>query len=293
MIAANRPFAAAGVALMGAAVIATTPMATHSAPAIPHFAMPEIALQASVFDIFTFPAWQQAIANQVEFLAIQATGLTQAGSGLVQAVVTLPPTVITATQQLFSNNPLDALDTVETWAIDSAVSIVEPWLVANISVGQIQLAIQSALLPAEPLALVSIGNGLLTAFDDVSRAAIIAGQNLVAALATFNLGNIASAVIGGISSVAQSFVTGGQALVDGIVGAQDLIAGALQARPVAAVASSASAVAAQPAAAVAVAAAKPAAVKAADTGRRAPAAAAKSAAHQAKPAAASRRSAAH
>ncbi|HPX36615.1 MAG TPA: hypothetical protein PLH92_08625 [Mycobacterium sp.] len=285
MIAVQRPFAAAGIALLGAGVIAATPVLPRIDVAMPHLQAPAIALQSSIFDILQFPAFQQAVANEIEFVAIQASGLAQSGTGLLQSVVALPPTLITATQQLFSNNPLDALDTVETWAIDSATAIVEPWLVANINVGQIQLAIQSALLPAEPLALVSVGNGFLNAFDAVSRASIIAVQNVVAALGTLNIGNIVTAVVSGISGVAQSFVTGGQALVDGIVGAQTLIADALKARPVAALSASAATVGA--------ASAKQAAPRAAAAKRKAaPAATAKSVAHQAKSAAASRRSAA-
>lgn len=270
---------------MGAGIIAATPAITHSAAAIPQFTMPDISLQASVLDIFTFPAFQQSVANEVEFAAIQAAGLAQAGAGVVQAVATLPTTVITATQQLFSNNPLDALDTVENWTINSATNIVEPRLVANISVGQIQLAIQSALLPAEPLALVSLGQGVLNAFDAVSRASIIAVQNVVTALGTLNLGNIVNAVIGGITGVAQSFVTGARALVNGVVGAQNLIADALKARPIAALSASAATAAAAPAKRVAPSAA---AVKPV----RGPSAA-KSSARQAKPTANRRSAAAH
>ncbi|MCB9408937.1 hypothetical protein [Mycolicibacterium sp.] len=251
MNAATRPFAAAGVALMSAGFIAATPAIAPTTSALPQVHIPDVVLQASIFDIFTFPAYQQALLNEVEFVAIRAAGLAETAQGLAQSVFALPETVITAVQQTFSGNPLGALDTVEEWAIQSATDTFVPVIAANIEVGQIQLAIQSAALVAQPLALVSLGNGLLGAFDAVSRSLIIATQNLIDALGTFNIGNIVNAVVDGIGDVVDGFVTGGQSLVDGIVGAQTLIADALKARPVQAL----SAAAAAPVAAAPVAAA--------------------------------------
>ena len=218
-------------------------------PALPQVHIPELALQASIFDIFTFPAYQQAILNEIEFLGIQATGLAQSGQGLLQSVFALPGAVITAAQQTFGGDPLGGLDTIENWAIESATDTFVPVVAANINVGQIQLAIQSAALVAQPLALVSLGNGLLGAFDALSRAFIIATQNFVTALGTFNIGNIVNAVVDGIGGVVTGFVDSGQALVDGIVGAQTLIADALKTRPVQPLAQQASAAAVTPVAA--------------------------------------------
>ena len=232
MVAATRPFAAAGVALMGAGIIAATPAVTPMPTALPQVHIPELALQASIFDIFTFPAYQQALLNEVEFLGIRATGLAQSGQGLVQSALTRPNTVITAVQQTFGGNPLGALDTVENWAIESATATFVPAIAANIEVGQIQLAIQSALLVAQPLALVALGAGLLSGFNAVATAFIETAQNIVAAVTAFNIGDIVNAVVSGIGDVATSFVTGGQAVVTGIVTAQDLLADALAARPV-------------------------------------------------------------
>ena len=231
MNAATRPFAAAGVALMSAGFIAATPAIAPTTSALPQVHIPDLALQASIFDIFTFPAYQQAILNEVEFVAIRATGLAESAQGLAQSVFTLPETVITAVQQTFGGNPLGALDTVEEWAIQSVTDTFVPTITANIEVGQIQLAIQSAALVAQPLAWVSLGTGLLGAFDAASRSVIIATQNLIDALGTFNIGNIVNAVVDGIGDVVNGFVTGGQSLVGGIYGAQTLIADALKARP--------------------------------------------------------------
>ena len=255
MNAATRPFAAAGVALMSAGFIAATPAIAPTTSALPQVHIPDLALQASIFDIFTFPAYQQAILNEVEFVAIRATGLAESAQGLAQSVFTLPETVITAVQQTFGGNPLGALDTVEEWAIQSVTDTFVPTITANIEVGQIQLAIQSAALVAQPLAWVSLGTGLLGAFDAASRSVIIATQNLIDALGTFNIGNIVNAVVDGIGDVVNGFVTGGQSLVDGIYGAQTLIADALKARPAQPLSAAAAApVAAAPVAATPVAA---------------------------------------
>lgn len=231
MILAARPLAGTAVAILGAGVIGLSPTPTPSHIALPELHLPEIALQASILDIFTFPAWQQAIANQVEFIAIQATGLAEGGAGLLTSVSQLPATLGTAFQQVFSGDALDALTTVQDWALAAADATFVPPIAANITVGQIQLAIQSALLPAEPLALVAIGSGLFGASDTITRALIIATQNVVSAIATFNPVAIVQSIVTGVTGVVSSLGVAGQQVVDGIVAAQTGIATALAARP--------------------------------------------------------------
>ena len=232
VIAVTRPLATATAALMGAGVIAAAPALTATAPAIPRFTAPDIALTSSIFDILTFPVWQQAIANEVEFVAIRAAGLAEAGAGLAESAAQLPAALLTATQQVFSGNALDALTTIETWAFDAGSSTLVPPIAANIEVGQIQLAIQSALLLAQPVAAVEVGAGLFSAFDTVTRSFIVAGQNIVDAVLAFDIGGIVQAVIDGVTGVIGAFGAGGQALVDGIVAAQTTLAAALATRPV-------------------------------------------------------------
>lgn len=232
MIAASRSLtAAAGSALLGAGLIATATVAPMDV-ATPRLSSVAVELQASVLDIFTFPAWQQAIANEVEFVAIRAAGLAEAGAGLFQSVVALPETLITAVQQTFAGDPLGALTTLEEAGIAAAEATLLPYIAAQIDVGQIQLAIDSALLPAQPIALVELGAGLFAAFDAVARAVIIAGQNFVDAVLSLNIGNIVTSVVEGVTGVVTSIGTGGQDAVDGIVAAQTTLATALAARPV-------------------------------------------------------------
>lgn len=232
VIATTRSLATATAALMGAGVIAAAPALTATTPAIPRFAAPDIALTSSIIDILTFPVWQQAIANEVEFVAIRAAGLAEAGVGLAESAAQLPAALLTATQQVFSGNALDALTTIETWAFDAGSATLVPPIAANIEVGQIQLAIQSALLLAQPVAAVELGAGLFTAFDTVTRSFIIAGQSIVDAVLSFDIGGIVQAVIDGVTGVISAFGAGGQALVDGVGAAQTTLAAALATRPI-------------------------------------------------------------
>ena len=231
MITTRRPFATAGVALLGAGVIAGSPALAPTSLELPHFAAPEITLQASIFDIFTFPAWQQALANEVEFVAIRASGLAAGGAALAQSLGQLPATVGTAIQQVLSRDPLGALTTVEEWFVASAENTLVPPVLANIDVGQIQLAIQSALLLAEPTAAVQLGTAVFSGADTVARALIIAGQNLVDAVVSLNPAAIVQALVTGVTGVLNSVAIAGQDVVDGIVAAQDTLATALAARP--------------------------------------------------------------
>ena len=276
MIALSRSLTAAGTALMGASLIATSASAPVSV-AVPPLSDAAISLQASVLDIFTFPAAQQAIVNEVEYAALWAAGLALSGIGVSQSLAAVLPTLITATQQIFARDPLGALTTVEDAAVGAAEAILVPLVASRIDIGQIQLAVESALLLARPVAAVEFGAGLFAAFDAVTRAVITAGQNFVNAVLSLNLGNIVAATVDGVRDVVTSFGTAGQDAVDGIVAAQSTLAVALAERPVpipvAAVARSASAVASSVSSARATrAAAATAAAETVETAEAAPAA---------------------
>lgn len=231
MITAHRPFATAGVALLGAGVIAGSPALAPTSRELPHFAAPEITLQATIFDIFTFPAWQQSVANEVEFVAIRARGLAAGGTALAQSLGQLPATVGTAIQQVLNRDALGALTTIEEWIVSSTENTLIPPVLANIDVGQIQLAIQSALLLAQPTALIQLGSAAFAGADTVARALIIATQDLVDAVVSLNPAAIVQAVVTGVTGVLNSVAVAGQDVVDGIVAAQDTLATALAARP--------------------------------------------------------------
>ena len=274
MIAARRSLPAAAATLMGASVIATSAIAPVEV-AVPQLSDAAVSLQASVLDIFTFPATQQAIANEVEYAALWAAGLAESGIGVGQSLAAVLPTLITATQQVFARDPLGALTTVEDAAVSAAEVILVPLVASRIDIGQIQLAVESALLLAQPVAAVELGAGLFAALDAVTRAVITAGQNFVDAVLSLNLGNIVTATVDGVRDVVASFGTAGQDAVDSIVAAQTTLATALAVRPVpipvAAVPNSAAASARTPVAATLVVAAEAVAAdaEAADLGANA------------------------
>ena len=231
MIAARRSLPAAGATLMGASLIVTSVIAPVEV-AVPRLSDAAVGLQASVLDIFTFPAAQQSIANEVEYAALWAAGLAVSGVGIGESLAAILPTLITATQQVFARDPLGALTTVEEAAISAGEAILVPLVASRIDIGQIRLAVDSALLLAEPVAAVELGAGLFAALDAVTRAVITAGQNFINAVLSFNLGNIITAAADGVRDVVASFATGGQDAVDGIVAAQTTLALALAQRPV-------------------------------------------------------------
>ncbi len=232
MVTAARPLATAGVALLGAGIIAATPVVANMPVSVPQLRAPEIALQASIADILGFPVYQQAIANEVEFIAIRAAGLAQSGAGLAESLAALPQTIVTTVGQVLNGDLLGALTTVEEAVIGSLGATFVPTVLANIDVQQIQLAIQGALVLAQPVALVELGTGLFAAFDGVSRAAITATQNLIDAVLSFNIGGIVEAVVGGIQGVTASIFDAGAAVVDGIAAAQTTLVTALKTRPI-------------------------------------------------------------
>lgn len=234
--AAVRPFATASVALVGASVIALAPVAPPPqalAPDVhvPAAPLPAVELSAAVIDIFTFPAFRQFVLNQIDDLVTLGVGLGGSAAGLGQSIALIPSTLVTATQQVLSGDLLGALTTVETYLVGSIVAIGAPTLAAIIERRERVLAVQQALQLAVPSAFFDVVGGLGQGLDEVARAFIVAGQNLVDAVLSFSPGAIISALVDGTSLVLGSFVSGGQHVVDGIVSAQQTIATALAAQP--------------------------------------------------------------
>jgi hypothetical protein len=236
MHAAVRPWVTTGVALVSGAVIAVTPVAPPP-PAltpqahIPEVHLPAVQLSASIADIFTFPAFRQYILNQINDLVTLGVGLGGSAAGLGQSIALIPETLRTVTQQVLSGDLLGALTTIEVALVGSIVAIGEPTLDAIIQRRQRILAVQQALQVAVPQAFFDVVGGVGLGLDEVARAFIVAGQGLVDAVLSLNLGNIVDSLVNGTALVLGSFVTGGQHVVDGIVSAQQVIATALAAQP--------------------------------------------------------------
>ena len=261
MSAAIRPWISSGVALVGAGVIAMTPVAPLPAAPLPTFQisavhlpavqLPRVELTASIADLLTFPALRQFILNRINDLVTLGVGLAQSGAALQQSIAQIPQTLVTVTQQVLSGDLLGALTTIETALVGSIVAVVEPTLNAIIQRRQRSLAVSSALQVAVPTAFFQFVGGLGAGLDEVTRAVITAGQDLVQAVLSLNLGNIVDAVVNGTGLVLGSFVTGAQHVIDGTAAAQQTIATAFAADPPAAMASTLSAAVASPNAATA------------------------------------------
>jgi hypothetical protein len=231
-----RPWITTGVALVGASVIAVTPVAPPP-PAlvpqmhIPQVQMPSVELTASIADIFTFPAFRQYIVNQIDDLVTLGVGLADAGVALGQSIALIPETLRTVTQQVLSGDLLGALTTIEVALVGSIVAVGEPILDAIIERRQRVLAVSQALQQAVPEAFFDVVGGVGRGLDTVVRAFIVAGQDLVDAVLSLNLGNIVNSLVNGTTLVLGSLVDGGRQVVDGIVSAQQTIATALAAQP--------------------------------------------------------------
>lgn len=236
MHAAVRPWVTSGVALVGASVIAVTPIAppppTFAPQAhIPELHVPAVQLSASVVDIFTFPALRQFILNRIDDIVTLGVGFAGSAAGLGHSIAQLLPTLVTTAQQVLSGDLLGALTTVETYLVGSIVAVGGPTLAAIIERRQRYLAVREALQVAVPQAIIDVVAGFGGGADTVLRAFIVAGQNLVDAVLSFNPGAIVSAIVDGTTLVLGSVAEGGQQVVDGIVSAQQTIATALASQP--------------------------------------------------------------
>lgn len=226
---AARPWITTGVALLGAGIIAAPAAAPQSA--LPTIHLPAIDLSASVLDIFTVPALRQWVANQIEGYAVLAAGYASAGIAGGEAVAALPGTVVTWGQQVITGDWLGSLTTVEDYVVGSAAAVVLPVLNAYITNNVRALAVQSALWTAIPQAAYLAGRGVFQLFDGVTRALIVATQDVLTAIRSLNLNNVVDAVVTGTQGVVASVGTGAQNVVDGIVGAQTTLANAFKIYP--------------------------------------------------------------
>jgi hypothetical protein len=222
-------------AVMAAGVIVTAPpppaLTALPAPVIHSVQLPDIQLTATVADILQFPAFRQWVINQVDDALTIGVGLAKAGQGVGQTISAIPGLVVTVAQQILARDLVGALGTVEAGLIGAVTVIGGPILVSVIERNQRQLAVDQALQQAVPAALIGLGAGLLGGFNDFATSAIIAGQNVVAALLPISIGNLVTAVVDGVKLVVQGLNTGAGNVIDGIAFAQNTIAKALATQP--------------------------------------------------------------
>jgi hypothetical protein len=169
--------------LVGASVIAVTPIAPPPqalAPQvhIPEVQMPAVQLTAQVIDIFRFPAARQYIVNQIDDLITLGVGLGGSAVALGNAIVAIPGVSVTVVQQILSGDLLGALDTIQTFLVGSTGAVVGPTLNAIIERRQRVLAVQSALQVAVPTAVIGLATSFGTALNGSCRRRSLAAKAL-------------------------------------------------------------------------------------------------------------------
>ncbi len=239
MEASIRPWFTTGVALVGATAIAMAPLApiTASSPtmgvrAAAATVSSEVQLTAVELPyILTLPIVRQAVSNWAENWAVYLAGLAKSGVGIGQSVLAIPGVTVEIIQEVLALDFVGAFDTFATAVRDSVVAVGQPLLDSLIWRNQKALAVQTALQAAVPQALIDSINGFLVAGNGVVTSLIVGTQDLVAAILTFNLGNIIDAAVDGTRNFIVALGAGAEAIVDGIEAAQLGIATALATPP--------------------------------------------------------------
>jgi hypothetical protein len=236
-----RPWFSRGVALVGAGAIVMAPIspitpmasaATINVQASAAAISPEIRLAAlDIPYILTLPIVRQSIKNWGANWAVYLAGLAKSGSGAVQSLLSIPGVTVEIIQEIFALDFVGAFNTFAAAIRDSVVAIGEPLLDSLIWRNQKYLLVQSALESAVPRAFIDVVNGFLAAGNVVTTSLIQGTQDLVAAVLTFNLGNIVDAFIDGTRNFLLSLGEGAGSIVDGIEAAQLGITNALKTTP--------------------------------------------------------------
>ena len=239
MEASIRPWFTTGIALVGATAITMAPLTpiTASSPTVNvRAAMATVSSEVDLtaFElpyILTLPIVRQAVRNWAENWAVYLAGLAKAGIGLGQSVLAIPGVTVEIIQEVLALDFVGAFDTFATAVRDSVVAVGQPLLDSLIWRNQKALVVQAALQAAVPQALIDSINGFLVAGNGVVTSLIVGTQNLVAAILTFNLGNIVDAAVDGTRNFIVALGAGAEAIVDGIEAAQLGIATALATPP--------------------------------------------------------------
>ncbi|MGV0744982.1 hypothetical protein [Mycolicibacterium sp. XJ870] len=231
-----RPWFTTGVALVGASAVAMAPVSPSWPVEDVHVATKAISSEVQLTDIeipyiLTLPIVRQSLRNWAENWAVYLSGLAQAGIGLVESLVAIPGVTVEIIQELLNLDFVGALETFGEAVRDSVIAVGQPLLDSVIWRNQKYLLVEAALSEARPQAIIDVANGFLDAGGGVATAFIQGTQDLVAAVLTFNLSNIADATIDGTRNFLISLGDGAGAIIDGIESAQRGIADALATEP--------------------------------------------------------------
>lgn len=239
MEASIRPWFTTGVALVGAGAIAMTPISPIPTSSPASEVRAATAAISAQFDltavewpyVLSLPIVRQQILNWGANWAVYLAGLGKAGVGVVDSLLAIPGVTVEIIQEIFALNLVGAFDTFATAVRDSVVAIGQPLLDSVIWRNQKYLVVQAALESAVPRAWIDLANGFLAAGNVVTTSLIQGTQDFVAAVLTFNLGNIIDATLEGTKNFFVALGDGAGSIIAGIEAAQRGISAALATPP--------------------------------------------------------------
>lgn len=234
-----RPWYTTGIALVGASAIAIAPVSPIAPPALTANVQAAAKAVTAEFElsaldipyIITLPIVRQYIRNWAQNWAVYLGGLAQSGVGIAQSLLSIPGVTVEIIREVLELNFVGAFETFTTAVRDSVVAIGQPLLDSLIWRNQKFYAVQTALEAAVPQAIIDSVNGFLYAGNVITTSLIQGTQDLVAAVLTFDLGNIVDAAVDGTRNFFAAVGDGAGAIVDGIEAAQFGIATALATEP--------------------------------------------------------------
>ncbi|MFC7676541.1 hypothetical protein ACFQWH_25900 [Mycolicibacterium sp. GCM10028919] len=262
---ALRPYVTAGIALVGASVIAVAPIAPH-----PDVHLPAVQLSAAIdnpIQVFTpvvnaagtwltntvrseianpFPILQQIVTNQITTAGQLLQAVNAGGAALGDLAAGLPATLQTAFAKLAVGDVNGAIDSVIASGLNPIVSLITGVWTPLQDVLQRPFAVGQALVPALfnaglSLALAAVastvGIGFDTGLKPLVQQIVSSTQSVLNAVTTLNPINVLNAIQHGFADVAlnvfaqlDSFTTGTLPFI------RDSIIAALQATPATALA---------------------------------------------------------
>lgn len=246
MQSAMRPYVTAGVALVGASVIAVTPIAAH--PNLSPMHMPQVQLTASIdnpINVFKpvvedagawlnetvhtvlanpLPILRQIIDNQLYTARQVLDAAKSAGSALGQLAAGLPATLKAVGAQLATGDVNGAIDALITAGLQPILNLLSgPWQALEPALER-PFKVAQALIPAlydaglsmlVGVVISTVGIGFDTGTTPFLKQIVTSTQAVLNSLKTLNPVKIINAVQHGIADVLQNAVTQAKSFTEG------------------------------------------------------------------------------
>ena len=259
---ALRPYVTAGIALVGASVIAVAPIAPH--PDVP---LPTVHLTAAIdnpIEVFApvvgaagtwltntiqseianpFPILHQILTNQITTAGQVLQAINAGGAALGDLAAGLPATLQTALGKLSTGDVNGAIDSIIASGLNPIISLITGVWTPLQEVLQRPFAVGQALVPALfnaglslTLAAVAstVGIGFDTGLTPLVQQIVSSTQSVLTAVTTLNPINVLNAIQHGLADVALNVVAQLDSFTTGTLPyIRDSLVAALQATPAA------------------------------------------------------------